>query len=87
MAAAKKKGIDDLLVLANELQDALANYARILPKLEKASRAIVIASETTDVQLARRFLAEALEAAKDGLAEIDKPEPATKIEALEAAAE
>jgi hypothetical protein len=85
--ATNKKSFDDVVTLAIELQYALAKYNRILPMLEKASRALVTASETTDVQLARGFLGEALDAAKDGLAEMDKPELATNVGALETAAD
>jgi len=83
--ANNKKGFDDLLTLAKELQNVLAVYGKILPKLEKASRTLVAASETTDVQLARTLLGEALEAAKDGLSEIDKPDSATNVTAVETA--
>jgi hypothetical protein len=57
---------DELTIVASR-----PGHRRSIPKLEIAARALVKASETPEVWIARLFLTEALDAASDGLAEID----------------
>lgn len=83
-----RKGFDELSETAVQLRDCIAEREHATAKLERAARALVKASRASDARVARQLLAEALDAAKDGLAEIDGPEAAaTKARELETAAD
>jgi hypothetical protein len=83
-----RKGFEELAELMTQLQRCLVKRERSRRMLTKACRALVRASETSDLPASRRLLAEALYAAKLGLAEIDSPEPATTpVRHLETAAD
>jgi hypothetical protein len=73
-----RKGFAELAELLAQLHRCLVKRERTRRKLERACRAFVKASESSDLRIARQLLAEALDAAKDGLAEIDGPDPAAR---------
>jgi hypothetical protein len=83
-----RRGFAELSVLMARLHQCLLERERTRRKLETAARALVLASETSDPDLTRQLLAEALGSAKDGLADIDGMQSAaTKARELETAAD
>jgi hypothetical protein len=83
-----RKGFDELSGLMTRLHRCLIKRERTRRKLETAARALVRASETSDLAVTRHLLAEALDSARDGLADIDGAEPpATKARELETTAD
>jgi hypothetical protein len=83
-----RKGFEELSELMVRLHQCLVKREHTRRKLEAAARALVRASETSDVAVTRHLLAQALDSAKDGLADIDGPEPpATTTRELETAAD
>jgi hypothetical protein len=83
-----RRGFAELSVLMARLHQCLVERERTRRKLEAAARALVRASETSDGDLTRRLLEEALDFAKAGLADIDGTQPpATKARELETAAD
>ena len=71
-----RNGFDELSALMVQLHRCLAKRERTRQLLERAARALLRASETSDLGLSRRLLADALDAAREGLAEIDRPHAA-----------
>lgn len=72
-----REGFEELAELMTQLHRCLVKRERSRRMLVRACRALVKASETSDLPASRKLLAEALYAAKVGLAEIDEPELAT----------
>jgi hypothetical protein len=82
-----RRGFAELSVLMARLHQCLVERERTRRKLEAAARALVRASETSDPDLTRHLLAEALDSARDGLADIDGTQlPAARARELETAA-
>lgn len=83
-----REGFEELSELMARLHQCLLKRERTRRKLETAARALVSASETSDLAVTRHLLAEALNSAKAGLADIDRSEPPeTKARELETAAD
>ncbi len=83
-----RRGFAELSVLMARLHQCLVERERTRRTLEAAARALVRASETSDPDLTRHLLAEALDSARDGLADIDGTQlPAARARELETAAD
>jgi hypothetical protein len=83
-----RRGFAELSVLMTRLHQCLVERERTRRKLETAARSLVQAAEASEPDLARHLLAEALDFARDGLADIDgRPLPAMQTRELETAAD
>ena len=83
-----RNGFEELSALMAQLQRCLAKREHTRHTLERAARALLQASESSDLARSRRFLADALDAAREGLSEIDRPQAApTAAREMETAAD